>query len=42
MELGASPALSDFSIHLTALILGETASMLSRTRALFAPAQPVL
>jgi hypothetical protein len=33
---------SDFTIHLTAGIIGEAASILSRTRALLAPAKPVL
>jgi len=34
--------MSDFAIHLTADIIGEADSLLSRTRALLAPAQPVL
>jgi hypothetical protein len=34
--------MSDFVIHLTASIIGEEYSMLSRTRALLAPAEPVL
>ncbi len=33
---------SDFAIHLTASIIGVTASVLSRTRASLAPAKPVL
>jgi len=32
---------SDSPIHLSAAIIGETASALSRTRALLAPAKPV-
>jgi hypothetical protein len=35
-------SMSDFAIHLTASIIGEEYSMLSRTRALLAPAEPVL
>jgi hypothetical protein len=34
--------LSDFAIHLTADIIGEAGSLLSWTRALLAPAKPVL
>jgi len=34
--------MSDFAIHLTTDIIGEAASLLSRTRASLAPAQPVL
>jgi hypothetical protein len=34
--------MSDYAIHLTASIIGETASALSRTRASLAPAKPVL
>jgi hypothetical protein len=34
--------MSDFAIHLTASILGEAGSILSRTRASLAPAKPVL
>ncbi|MGH6841031.1 MAG: hypothetical protein ACREDV_02915 [Methylocella sp.] len=34
--------MSDYFIHSTAAIIGETGSLLSRTRALLAPAQPVL
>jgi hypothetical protein len=30
------------AIHLTATIIGEAGSILSRTRALLAPAEPVL
>jgi hypothetical protein len=33
---------SDFAVHSTAGIIGEADSMLSRTRASLAPAQPVL
>jgi hypothetical protein len=33
---------SDFTVHSTAGIIGEADSMLSRTRAWLAPAQPVL
>jgi hypothetical protein len=33
--------MSDFAIHSTAGIIGEVNSMLSRTRASLAPAQPV-
>jgi hypothetical protein len=33
---------SDFAIHLTASIIGEAESILSRTRAALAPAKPVL
>jgi hypothetical protein len=35
-------SLSDFAIHLTARIIGEAESILSRTRAALAPAKPVL
>jgi hypothetical protein len=34
--------LSDFAVHLTAGIIGEAESILSRTRAALAPAKPVL
>ena len=34
-------SMSDFAIHLTAGIIGEADSTLSRTRALLAPAKPV-
>ncbi len=34
--------MSDYAIHPTAAIIDEVDSMLSRTRALLAPAQPVL
>ncbi len=34
--------MSDFAVNLTAGIIGEADSMLSRTRALLAPAQPVI
>jgi hypothetical protein len=34
--------MSDFAIHLTTDIIGEAVSLLSRTRASLAPAQPVL
>ncbi|MGH6812933.1 MAG: hypothetical protein ACREDM_11540 [Methylocella sp.] len=34
--------MSGFVIHLTASIMGEADSILSRTRALLAPAKPVL
>jgi hypothetical protein len=35
-------SMSGFAIHLTAGIIGEADSILSRTRALLAPAEPVL
>jgi hypothetical protein len=34
--------MSDFAVHRTATIVGETGSNLSRTRASLAPAKPVL
>jgi hypothetical protein len=34
--------MSDFTIHPTADIIGEADSLVSRTRALLAPAKPVL
>ncbi|MDQ6868411.1 MAG: hypothetical protein M3178_08395 [Pseudomonadota bacterium] len=34
--------MSDFAIHPTASIIGETVSILSRTQAALAPAKPVL
>jgi hypothetical protein len=37
-----SRTMSDFAIHRTADIIGEADWLLSRTRALLAPAQPVL
>ena len=35
-------SMSDYAIHRTASMIGETASILSRTRAWLAPAKPVL
>ncbi len=37
-----SRKMSDFAIHRTADIIGEADSLLSRTRAMLAPAHPVL
>ncbi|MGH6856717.1 MAG: hypothetical protein ACRECP_03490 [Methylocella sp.] len=34
--------MSDYAVHRTASIMGEAVSILSRTRALLAPAKPVL